>query len=737
MTKSFRPLIALPTYNNERSLRDVAERCLTTGPAVLVVDDGSAKPAAQSLENLPVNYLRHKANQGKGVAIRTALRWAEEHDFSHMVTIDTDGQHDPKDIPDLLEATRRHPMSIILGCRDFENTDVPRGSRFGRWWSNLWVYLTSGERVGDSQSGFRVYPVGPMRQLKMRAHRYSFEVEALVRGAWAGLNIVDVPVGVQYQANGERVSHFRPFMDNLRTTGTYTHLFFRHFAPWPHNVMFGPDARQMILSWRHPWQSIKSVHHRVFSKQDKAEMKQLSLRHPIRSLRHLHVDRTSPKEIGMSAAMGVFIGSWPTVTGHTLLIFFATTRLKLNRAVAFYASNLCAPFWPPFVPALNILLGHYLLRGEWLTFEDVNTGAKLWQTLGKEIHLRYFDYALGSVLIAPMMALIVGPAAWWLAKMRQKTKRRHRCKDKSEKPPRSSPRYGGWFGYAFFRALIRMFGVQTAYVFLWPVVSFYVLCRPSVRRSDEPYLCRRYPGTGRLRRLWLTIRHIVELGKVLIDQGALGILGLERYQVSFPNESSLYELAAEGRGVILLCSHMGPWQAAMATMRALGVPLSFQFQTEEHTRGRAFWELAGREDEFHIIPPDSPMGGMIEMTAALGRGEAVAIMGDRAFGAPTVEAKFIGETAPVSRAPYHLSWHTGAPLAALFARRTGPMSLELCWQRIGSEDSPANPDGNRAERNTWIEARAAEYTQCLEARVDAYPLQWFNFFDFWQPADHD
>ncbi len=737
MTKRFRPLIALPTYNNERTLRDVAERCLATGLATLVVDDGSPKPMAGHLEGLAVNYLRHKKNQGKGVAIGTALRWAEQHGFTHLVTIDTDGQHDPADIPRLLDAACRHPMSIILGCRDFENADVPGGSRFGRWWSNLWVYLTSGERVGDSQSGFRVYPVEPMRHLDIWAHRYSFEVEALVRGAWAGLNVVDVPVGVRYQTGEERVSHFRPFLDNLRTTGTYTHLFFRHYAPWPHNVMFGPDARQMVLSWRHPWRSLKSVHNRIFSKQNKAELKQLSLRHPIRSLRHLHVDRTSPKEVGLSAGMGVFLGSLPFVACHTLVIFFVTTRLKLNRAIAFYTSNLCAPFWPPFVPALNIEVGHFLLHGEWLTLEDLNSGAKLWQTLGQEVHLRFFEYALGSLFIAPLMALIVGPIAWWLAKSMQKAKRRRKGDEDGPKPKGGSPRYGGWFGYAFFRTLVRVFGVRTAYVFLWPVASFYVLCRPSVRRSDAPYLRRRYPEAGRLGRLWKNIRHIVELGKILIDQSALGILGLEHYKVSFPNEDSLYALAAERRGLILLCSHMGPWQAAIATMRALGVPLSIQFQTEAHTRGRAFWELAGREDEFHIIPLSSPMGGMIEMTSVLSRGEAVAMMGDRAFNAPTVETDFMGKAAPLSRVPYHLSWHTGAPLAGLFARRTGPMELELYWQRIGSDADAHDENAERAERNAWIEARADEYARCLEARVEAFPLQWLNFFDFWHPETDD
>jgi hypothetical protein len=79
--------------------------------------------------------------------------------------------------------------------------------------------VCSGHRVGDSQSGFRVYPLEALERLGCRTKRYNFEIEVLVRGLWAGLRVVDVPVSVRYFAGQERVSHFRPWVDNARIRG--------------------------------------------------------------------------------------------------------------------------------------------------------------------------------------------------------------------------------------------------------------------------------------------------------------------------------------------------------------------------------------------------------------------------------------------------------------------------------------------------------------------------------------
>jgi hypothetical protein len=101
---------------------------------------------------------------------------------------------------------------------------VPWTSRFGRGFSNFWVRCAGGPRLADTQSGFRLYPLPETLQLDVRARRYQFEVEVLVKARWQGLAFCETPVGVTYQPKGGRVSHFRPFVDFCRNSATFSRL---------------------------------------------------------------------------------------------------------------------------------------------------------------------------------------------------------------------------------------------------------------------------------------------------------------------------------------------------------------------------------------------------------------------------------------------------------------------------------------------------------------------------------
>jgi hypothetical protein len=103
---------------------------------------------------------------------------------------------------------------------------APWTSRFGRGFSNFWIRRAGGPRVTDSQSGFRIYPLPEVLTLGVRAQRYQFEIEVLVKAAWADLPVIEAPVNVRY-FGAERVSHFRPFVDFCRNTGTFARLITR------------------------------------------------------------------------------------------------------------------------------------------------------------------------------------------------------------------------------------------------------------------------------------------------------------------------------------------------------------------------------------------------------------------------------------------------------------------------------------------------------------------------------
>jgi glycosyltransferase involved in cell wall biosynthesis len=233
-----RILVAVPVYNNARTVSTVAAGCAALGFQVLVVNDGSTDGTAASLEGLSVNRIDFPLNRGKGAAIKAAGAWAAENGFTHVVTIDADGQHHPEDLPLFAAELARSPRSLVIGERHFDHDSVPGISKFGRKFSNFWIRATSGRSVGDSQSGFRGYPVEVLTRIRTRAVRYNFEMEILVRSIWAGVSIGAVPIRVHYSEETKAGSSFRPFVDNARISLSFTRMFFRRLLPIPHRKLF-------------------------------------------------------------------------------------------------------------------------------------------------------------------------------------------------------------------------------------------------------------------------------------------------------------------------------------------------------------------------------------------------------------------------------------------------------------------------------------------------------------------
>ena len=379
-------LVMVPVYNHSETLREVVEGVLELHPSVLVVDDGSQTLASALLEGLSVELVRHDDNLGKGAAIRTAAVWGLERGYSHMVCLDADGQHDPKDLTKFFSAMIESPQAIIVGHRDFDQASIPGSSRFGRQFSNFWLRLQTGSQLKDSQSGFRAYPLMLFQHLSFWTRRYNFEVEVLVRSAWAGLELRDVDISVYYPPGDERVSHFRGFMDNWRLTLLNTHLTMRSVVPWPHRKILERSSA------------------------DTNKVETLSVIHPLRSLRQLLQEHSTPKGLAIAAGVGVLLGTLPLLFAHTLAILFVSSFFRLNKVAAVSSSQLCMP---PIVPALCIELGYYFRHGEWLTEFSL-------QTLGYQALERVYEWFLGSLVLAPLLALLVGALTFLLAQMVQK-----------------------------------------------------------------------------------------------------------------------------------------------------------------------------------------------------------------------------------------------------------------------------------------------------------------------------
>ena len=217
--------VVIPVYNHEHGIDDVVKKSLRLDLPVIVVDDGSTDSSYEKIRNYKDIYpLRHAENRGKGAAIITGFAKAEKI-ADWAITIDADGQHDPQDALNMMAAIPENKRPLVVGMRQgMVGKNAPWTSRFGRKFSNFWIVLSGGPRMADSQSGFRIYPLPESLKLNVIARRFQFEVEILVKAGWAKLPVIEVPIGVNYPPGKERISHFRPFIDFLRNTCTFTRL---------------------------------------------------------------------------------------------------------------------------------------------------------------------------------------------------------------------------------------------------------------------------------------------------------------------------------------------------------------------------------------------------------------------------------------------------------------------------------------------------------------------------------
>lgn len=208
----------IPTYNNAHTIAKVVESVYGYCRDIIVVMDGCTDETDEVLKRCrcPFTKVSYRENRGKGYALAKGFEEARKSGFTHAITIDGDGQHFPDDIPSLMCKSEENPKAFIVGNRNLNEKNMPRGNTFANKFSNFWFRLQTGVDLSDTQSGFRIYPLNRLHGLRFLTSRYEAELELLVYASWRGEKIISVPVKVYYPPAEERVSHFRPFRDFLR-----------------------------------------------------------------------------------------------------------------------------------------------------------------------------------------------------------------------------------------------------------------------------------------------------------------------------------------------------------------------------------------------------------------------------------------------------------------------------------------------------------------------------------------
>jgi glycosyltransferase involved in cell wall biosynthesis len=216
MTARFAAVI--PAYNAAKLVEPVIRGAQKHIETVVVVDDGSRDGTGDVARSAGAIVLTHEVNRGKGAGLKTAFRWACEHDLEGIVTLDADGQHMPHEIPKFLDCYEKTGGDLIIGGRaHLFGGMLPRrrmANRFSAWT----ISIASGTGIADSQSGFRFYSSRLMRAVKLRSNGFAMESEVIVRAGRGGFKVLTTPIELGF-VDGVSTSHYKPLLDTLRIAG--------------------------------------------------------------------------------------------------------------------------------------------------------------------------------------------------------------------------------------------------------------------------------------------------------------------------------------------------------------------------------------------------------------------------------------------------------------------------------------------------------------------------------------
>jgi len=222
--EKMKTVAVIPCHNHADTLPQLLAEITRSMPAV-VVDDGSDIPVKTDIPEVCV--VRLEKNSGKAAALKAGFARAREMSATHAITIDADGQHPPEYAALLAKEARKFPQSIIIAARDFDAPQVPKARRFMNKFSNFWFAVETGMLLGDTQCGLRCYPLDALEALEISRGGFAFEVELLVKAAWAGFSFREIAIPALYTQESLEKSHYRPIADTVKFSLMNTDFFLK------------------------------------------------------------------------------------------------------------------------------------------------------------------------------------------------------------------------------------------------------------------------------------------------------------------------------------------------------------------------------------------------------------------------------------------------------------------------------------------------------------------------------
>jgi uncharacterized protein (DUF2062 family) len=371
--------VVIPVFNHGLTVGRIVREAKEYFP-VIVVNDGSTDDTGKILAGESgVTIIALPRNQGKGAALRAGFARAEECGFTHAITMDADGQHATRELPFFAAASRERPEAFVIGARNLAKENAPIGRRLSNALSTFWFKVETGVKLTDTQCGYRGYPLKTINRLRVNTQRYAYELEVMVKAAWAGIPLLAQTVSADYAAATSRLSHFHPVRDMARLSLLHSRLSIQSFCV---PALLRKLSVTGQLHHLPRGQRMKTIFRLLFSE---------------------HTD--TPAKLAFAVGLGFFCGIAP-IWGFQIMAAAALAhKLRLNKAIAVTASHISFPLATPFIMAGGLLLGHYLHTGGVLPLNAT--------TLLKEIPVRFTEWFFGSIALG-IIAGIAGTVVTWL-----------------------------------------------------------------------------------------------------------------------------------------------------------------------------------------------------------------------------------------------------------------------------------------------------------------------------------
>lgn len=212
--------ILIPAYNEEKYIGAVIKGCLGYNLDIIVVDDGSVDNTIKIIEsikapeNLKIIPIKHIVNKGKGQSLKTGFSHIIKNNYSGVITIDADGQHDTREIENFLKVIEKEKPDLIIGNRLDNTKNMP----FVRLATNVftsWIISNiAGRKINDVQSGFRYISARVLKNIKLETRNFDTEPEIVIKASWLGYNIKNIPISTIYHK--DFVSYVNPITDTIK-----------------------------------------------------------------------------------------------------------------------------------------------------------------------------------------------------------------------------------------------------------------------------------------------------------------------------------------------------------------------------------------------------------------------------------------------------------------------------------------------------------------------------------------